>query len=116
MSLGIQQPHDCRVTKISRFSYGPFHAALGILMTRMRLDLHKAASPSVVLSRTGCGVPARQEGTLPWKFASLPSLSFESTTDSHPTQISQPRTHEMRDIVLEERMASDLTLQGSTRI
>jgi len=36
------------VTKIPWFSYGPFHAALGVMTVRMLLHVHKAAGVTVV--------------------------------------------------------------------
>ncbi|KAK0457033.1 uncharacterized protein EV420DRAFT_1271979 [Desarmillaria tabescens] len=88
------------VTKIPWFSYGPFHAALGVLTTRMLLNLHKATSSSVIVSTTGWHIAARQERSLTWQAADLSPLSFGSTADSHSTDSSQ---FEMRDIVLDIR-------------
>ncbi|KAK0457072.1 uncharacterized protein EV420DRAFT_1644219 [Desarmillaria tabescens] len=64
------------VDKLPRFSYGPFHAALGVLTTRMLLNLHNAASSRVEVSSTGRDVPDHQQGSLPWQVASVPSLSL----------------------------------------
>ncbi|KAK0457034.1 uncharacterized protein EV420DRAFT_1551061 [Desarmillaria tabescens] len=76
------------VTKIPWFSYGPFHAALGVFTTRMLLNLHKAASSSVVASTTSWRIATRQERSLTWQAADLPPLSFGSTADSRSTDIS----------------------------
>ncbi|KAK0457067.1 uncharacterized protein EV420DRAFT_1644216 [Desarmillaria tabescens] len=64
------------VDKLPRFSYGPFHAALGVLTTRMLLNLHNAASSRVEVSSTGWDVPDHQQDSLPWQVASVPSLSL----------------------------------------
>ncbi|KAK0237221.1 hypothetical protein EDD85DRAFT_908007 [Armillaria nabsnona] len=40
------------VTKIPWFSFGPFHAAVGVLTTRMLLNLHKAASKTITVHST----------------------------------------------------------------
>ncbi|KAJ4490991.1 hypothetical protein J3R30DRAFT_165340 [Lentinula aciculospora] len=45
------------VTHIPWFSYGPFHAAVGILTTRMMLNVHKAANKTAFMSRFEGEVP-----------------------------------------------------------
>ncbi|KAI4526186.1 hypothetical protein K525DRAFT_259803 [Schizophyllum commune Loenen D] len=70
------------VTKIPWFSYSPFHAALGVLTTRMMINTRKASAEDVCYSddtkllttSNGMVSPSTEENTLPWNAA--PSGGF----------------------------------------
>ncbi|KAK0440073.1 hypothetical protein EV421DRAFT_2083993 [Armillaria borealis] len=93
------------VTKIPWFSYGPFHAAVGVLTTRLLLNLQKAASPDIIASssgRSGSNIPGRssRQGGLTWRAASGPTPSFGSTPgDSHSNEHSSLNTFPMQGII-----------------
>ncbi|KAL1664754.1 hypothetical protein GGF50DRAFT_54192 [Schizophyllum commune] len=65
------------VTKIPWFSYSPFHAALGVLTTRMMINTRKASAEDVCYSddtkllttSNGMVSPSTEENTLPWNAA-----------------------------------------------
>ncbi|KAG7443214.1 uncharacterized protein BT62DRAFT_972533 [Guyanagaster necrorhizus] len=91
------------VTKIPWFSYGPFHAAVGVLTTRMLLNLQKAASPDIIAStfeRSGSGNTEKssRQTDLPWRAASGPTRRSGSI-DSYSTEHSSPNTFPMRGII-----------------
>ncbi|KAK0433877.1 hypothetical protein EV421DRAFT_2088337 [Armillaria borealis] len=93
------------VTKIPWFSYGPFHAAVGVLTTRLLLNLQKAASPDVSASSSelsGSNIPGISScpGSLTWRAVSDPTLSLGSTPgDPYSTEHSPLNTFPMQGTI-----------------
>ncbi|KAE9400384.1 hypothetical protein BT96DRAFT_975401 [Gymnopus androsaceus JB14] len=76
------------VTHIPWFSYGPFHAAVGILTTRMILNMRKAASQTVITSsrlpqsnRDTAGISHGTDRTLgSWRVATQNAEEYTGTS------------------------------------
>ncbi|KAK0457055.1 uncharacterized protein EV420DRAFT_537705 [Desarmillaria tabescens] len=78
------------VTKIPWFSFGPFHAAIGVLTTRMLINLRKATSRDMITLQfpwTQENTTAPQEVTETGQVNSLYPLTFQGVTvDSRATE------------------------------
>uniref|UniRef100_A0A0W0FEH9 DUF6533 domain-containing protein n=1 Tax=Moniliophthora roreri TaxID=221103 RepID=A0A0W0FEH9_MONRR len=72
------------ITKIPWFSYAPFHAAVGILTTRMLLNVNKAATTDVLVDGNSSKQWSKKTGTVnTWRAAShAPSGSTLTRSDS----------------------------------
>ncbi|KAK0200744.1 hypothetical protein DFS33DRAFT_1507440 [Desarmillaria ectypa] len=78
------------VTKIPWFSFGPFHASVGVLTTRMLLNLRKATSRDTItlhFPQTQGEIAARQENTPTGQASNPPPLTFGATIDSRVAKI-----------------------------
>ncbi|KAK0457031.1 uncharacterized protein EV420DRAFT_1551036 [Desarmillaria tabescens] len=104
------------VTKIPWFSYSPFHAAVGVLTTRMLLNLQKAASLEIIISsseRSHSSIPGRssRRSDLTWRAASVPAVSFGSTPGgSYSTEHPSLNTFPMRGTINFERQGQQFDL------
>ncbi|KAK0216293.1 hypothetical protein IW262DRAFT_1510381 [Armillaria fumosa] len=77
-------------TEIPWFSFGPFHAAVGILTTRMLINLRKAASQEINTLHFPPTVATCQETNTTGQLSSLSSLTFETPIDPRLTEIGEP--------------------------
>ncbi|KAK7045347.1 hypothetical protein VNI00_007596 [Paramarasmius palmivorus] len=75
------------ITKIPWFSYAPFHAAVGILTTRMMLNVSKAATTDVIVNGSNSKPWSKRTGTVnTWHAAShAPSGSTLTRSDEPST-------------------------------
>ncbi|PBK85704.1 hypothetical protein ARMGADRAFT_1087263 [Armillaria gallica] len=89
------------VTKIPWFSFGPFHAAVGVLTTRMLLNLRKAAS------RTQGNITTCQETDPTGQISSLSPLKFETIIDPCMTEIVEPDAFPGENSISEELRTSE---------
>ncbi|KAF9259276.1 hypothetical protein L218DRAFT_1059366 [Marasmius fiardii PR-910] len=75
------------VTHIKWFSYAPFHAAVGILTTRMMLNLHKASGRKIIMDST-THVPSRYtrrgENTVTLRWYARSPSGFTDTESTGP--------------------------------
>ncbi|KAK0189438.1 hypothetical protein F5146DRAFT_957929 [Armillaria mellea] len=94
------------VTKIPWFSFGPFHAAIGVLTTRMLINLRKAASQEITLHFPQTHT-ARQETNPTEQMSSLSSLEFETPTDSCMMKIAKPEALHSVNSISEEPRTSE---------
>ncbi|KAK0440095.1 hypothetical protein EV421DRAFT_1817389 [Armillaria borealis] len=97
------------VTKIPWFSFGPFHAAVGVLTTRMLLNLRKAAFQEIPLhiTRTQGNITACQETDPTGQTSSLSPLKFETIIDPCTTEIVEPDAFPGVDSISEELRTSE---------
>ncbi|KAK1217205.1 hypothetical protein PQX77_020158 [Marasmius sp. AFHP31] len=91
------------VTRIPWFSYGPFHAAVGILTTRMMLNMYKASSTEVTGISNRPGWPRarvadpKPEATLSWRAAGPAHSSGFGFSRSDGTDPSTLESYELND-------------------
>ncbi|KAK0477033.1 hypothetical protein IW261DRAFT_1338928 [Armillaria novae-zelandiae] len=94
-------------TEIPWFSFGPFHAAVGVLTTRMLINLRKAASQEISTLHFPQTHATCQETNPIGQLGSLSSLIFETPIDPFMTEIGEPDVLTELNSISEERRTNE---------